>query len=46
MNTREVFKSNRRLVVWVAVGVLVFIAANSPWFTAIALACQGHGTGC
>jgi len=46
MNTREVVKSNRRLVVWIAVGVLAFMAANSPWFTAIALACQGMGGGC
>ncbi|MEZ4726913.1 MAG: hypothetical protein R3E79_07245 [Caldilineaceae bacterium] len=46
MNTREIVKSNRRLVVWIAVGVLAFIGANSPWFTAIALACQHHGGGC
>ena len=46
MNTREIVKSNRRLVVWIAVGVLAFIAANSPWLTVIAYACQHQGGGC
>lgn len=46
MNTREIVKSNRRLVVWIAVGVLAFVAANSPWLTVIAYACQHQGGGC
>jgi hypothetical protein len=46
MNTHSFGKQSRRLVVWAALGVLAFIAANSPWFTAIALACQGMGGGC
>ena len=46
MSKRVSFKQRRRLVVWVAVGVLAFVAANSPWFTAIASACQSTGGGC
>lgn len=46
MKTREVVKSNRRLVVWVAVGVLVLIAANGPWLTTVANVCQIQGGGC
>jgi hypothetical protein len=46
MNTREIGKSNRRLVVWITVGVLAFIAANSPWLMTVAHACQTQGGGC
>lgn len=46
MSKRVSFKQRYRLVVWVTLGVLAFIAANGPWLTAIAKACQGHGGGC
>ena len=46
MITHGFGKQSRRLVVWAALGVLAFVAANSPWFTAVALACQNHGGGC
>jgi hypothetical protein len=46
MNTHSFGKQSRRLVVWAALGVLAFIAANSPWLTAVAHACQNQGAGC
>jgi hypothetical protein len=46
MSTHSFGKQSRRLVVWAALGVLAFIAANGPWFTVIASACQNTGGGC
>lgn len=46
MKTHSLLQQRRRLVVWAALGVLAFIAANGPWLTAVANACQMQGGGC
>jgi hypothetical protein len=37
---------NRRWFVLLALSLLTVITVSSPWFTAIAYACQNQGAGC
>lgn len=46
MKTHGLLKQSRRLIVWATLGVLALIAANGPWLTAVANACQNQGAGC
>lgn len=46
MITQVVWKQSRRLVLWATLSVLALIAANGPWLTAVANACQNQGAGC
>ena len=46
MKLQGSWKQSRHLVGWVTLGALAFIAAVSPWFTAMVYACQNTGGGC
>ena len=46
MKPQGLWKQSRPLMIWATLGVLAFITAVSPWFTAIVYACQNTGGGC